>query len=147
MTPPRLSGHALRCLARALGSPRALLGGALDARLRERIILRVSSVNRCPVCAGVHGVVGRAAGLAPAEIGAACRADLGDDDERTRAALRYAELRTEDRERDAPADVERFEELFSTREQAAVRAVVDLFTFANRFNNSWLAALRLRRAP
>jgi AhpD family alkylhydroperoxidase len=150
MKPPTLSRYALRSLARAvLGAP-ALTPGRIDRRLREEIILHVSSLNSCPVCSAVHAVKAHRIGLSDAEISHARALGVDGWDERTRAALRYAELRTTDHERDHPEDVAAFERAFSARERAAVRAVVDLFTFTNRFNNTWErllpgAATRRRR--
>jgi AhpD family alkylhydroperoxidase len=134
---PILSLHALCSLARAVVRWPAARGRGVDARLREEIILHVSSVNTCPVCSAFHVRSGHRVGLTDVEIRAAQSLDLGGWDERTRAALRYAELRTSDRERDHPDDVARFERLFSAEERTAIRATVDLFTFTNRFNNTW----------
>jgi AhpD family alkylhydroperoxidase len=144
MTPPVLSRHALRSVVRALWAAPALRG--LDRRLREQIILHVSSVNSCAVCSAVHGVKAQRVGMTSGEISCA-RGNL-DDDERTRATLRYAELRTLDLERAHREDVAAFERVLPERERAAVRTLVDFFTFANRFNNTWerlLPGARLRR--
>jgi alkylhydroperoxidase family enzyme len=54
-----------------------------------------------------------------------------------RVALRYAELRTLDHEADHVEELERFQHTFSPVEQREIRAIVDLFTFNNRFNNTW----------
>ncbi len=51
--------------------------------------------------------------------------------------MRYAELRTRDLEADYPEEVNAFEATFTPDEQVALRATVDLFTFNNRFNNTW----------
>jgi AhpD family alkylhydroperoxidase len=137
MKVPMLSLRALRGLVRALASWPAAKGRGLDAALRERIILHVSAVNSCSVCTTVHRRSAQRAGLEDDDIAAACALDLGGRDERTRAALRFAELRTLGVERDHPDDVARFEQLFSAEERTAVGATVDLFTFNNRFNNTW----------
>jgi AhpD family alkylhydroperoxidase len=134
-----LSSYALRSLARALFARPALRGGALDRHLREAIVLRVSAVNRCHVCSSIHDDRAGRLGLTRDEVSAARRAE--SEDERTRAALRYAELRTFDLERDFPEEVRRFESLFTAAEQKEARAVIDLFTFNNRFNNTWEAWL------
>lgn len=137
MKPPALSRYALCSLGRALRNARAFVGRDLDRRLREEIILHVSSLNSCAVCAAIHTVKAHRAGVSDGEIALAREADVEAWDPRTRAALRYAELRTQDREREYPEDVAAFERAFSTQECSAVRAVVDFFTFANRFNNTW----------
>ena len=147
MRPPTLSRYAMCSLGRALLNAPALVGG-IDRRLREEIILHVSSVNSCPVCSAVHGFWAHRIGLTDPEIARAREVDVDGWDHRTRVALRYAELRTTDREH--PEDVAAFEREFSPRERAAVRAIVDFFTFSNRFNNTWErllpgAAARRRR--
>jgi AhpD family alkylhydroperoxidase len=142
MTAPKLSWYAIQSLARALTHPGALLGRAIGGALRERVTLRVSSLNSCAICSAVHGVVARVEGLTADDIRQARTAD-GDEqqDGRTRAALRYAELRTAGVEDGNPDDLARFQQAFSPREQREIRAVVDLFTFTNRFNNTWEAAV------
>ncbi len=142
MTAPKLSWYALRSLARALTKPDALLGRSIGGVLRERVTLRVSSLNGCAVCSAVHGVVARVEGLTADEIREARSPEKDDQqDERTQVALRYAALRTARLEDDSRDDVVRFEQEFSAREQREIRAVVDLFTFTNRFNNTWEAVV------
>jgi AhpD family alkylhydroperoxidase len=138
MTAPALTLSSLRSLGRAARNADALLGRRIGARLRELVILHVSSVNGCPVCSAAHGLIGRASGLDRADVRAArgCEPAAGFD-ERTRAALRYAELRTRDQEGDDPRALEALAALFTPEERRELRAVVDLFTFNNRFNNTW----------
>jgi AhpD family alkylhydroperoxidase len=138
-----LSCYAIKSLARAVRHGR---GRTLDAALRERVILHVSAINACDICTSVHVRAARRVGLEDADIQAACTLDLGERDDRTRAALRYAEARTLDVEGDNPDVVARFETLFSDDERAAVRATVDLFTFNNRFNNTWQRLLGAARS-
>jgi len=150
MHPPALSSYALCSLARALAHWPAARGRGLDPRLRERIILHVSSVNTCPVCSAIHGRAGRRLGFSDADIRAARVIEVDGWDLRTHVALRYAELRTLDHEDAHPGQVAEFERLFTPAERTAVRATVDLFTFTNRFNNTWErwlpgAAARRRR--
>jgi AhpD family alkylhydroperoxidase len=144
--PPLLSLHAFRGLGRALVRWPAAKGRGLDRALRERIILHVSAINACEVCTAVHVRAARRVGIDEGDIAAACALDLETRDERTRAALRYAEARTLGVERDNPEVVAAFDAKFSPVERAAVRATVDLFTFNNRFNNTWTRALSGLRA-
>ncbi len=94
MSIPKLSAYAATSLARAMCHPLSLRGKALGARLKEQIILRLSSMNGCNACSAVHGVLARVKGLTADEV---------------RGARRPEE----------------------------VRALVNLFTFSNRFNNTW----------
>jgi AhpD family alkylhydroperoxidase len=43
---------------------------AVEARLKEIVVLRVSSLNRCRYCTETHSRVARRAGLAPDEVAA-----------------------------------------------------------------------------
>jgi AhpD family alkylhydroperoxidase len=133
---PKLNVHAVRSLLRVLVDRAALRTRVIDPKLRETIVLHVSSINSCAVCSSIHLRVAREKGLTEAEIAEAQREEIAGD-ERTRAALRFAEIRTYDQERDFPEDVATFERVFDAREQREVRAVVDSFTFNNRFNNTW----------
>jgi AhpD family alkylhydroperoxidase len=74
-------------MVRAGASPRALLGRRIGAALREQLIVHVSSVNDCVVCAAAHTVIGRASGVSGSALAAARRQELPDD-ERARVAMR-----------------------------------------------------------
>ena len=142
MTSPKLTGRALSSLARAAKNAGALRGKRIGSQLRERIILHVSAANSCAVCSATHGAVGRVVGLDAEDVRESRALDPPVTlDERTRVALRYAELRTRGEEDAHPEDVRRFELLFDEEERREVRAVVDLFTFNNRFNNTWEGVL------
>ena len=142
MSVPMMSGYALVSLARALGHPLALRGKALGPKLRESLILRVSSINSCTVCSALHGAVARVGGLTSKDIHAARTPETDEDlDEDTKLLLHYAEIRTANLERDFPQVVEAFEARFARDVKREVRSIVDLFTFNNRFNNTWEGVL------
>jgi len=136
MSVPKFNLEALYCFVRSMRQPRLVLGLRIGLATRERIALHVSALNTCVVCSVFHGALGRAAGLSDDEITVAGAADQPDLDARTRAALRYAELRTTKQEDAHPEDVEAFVRSFDEVERAEVAAVVDFLTFFNRFNNS-----------
>jgi AhpD family alkylhydroperoxidase len=141
MPVPKLSAYALASLGRALLSPGAWLGRAIGPQLREEVILHVSSVNGCYVCSAIHEVAAKVAGLNEEQV-CAVRAVATDQlDDRTRVALRYAELRTLRRLKSEPQTVEAFRQLFSPEQQREIEVLTDLFTFNNRFNNTWEAIL------
>lgn len=133
-----ISSYALLSLGRALTHPLSLRGKALGAKLREQLILRVSSINRCPVCSAFHGTFARLEGLSANDIHKA-RSHEQDEafDEQTQLLLQYAEIRTANLEADFPDVTEQFNSAFSEDVKREVRAIVDLFTFNNRFNNTW----------
>jgi AhpD family alkylhydroperoxidase len=101
--------------------------------LKEEIVLRVSAVNECPVCSSIHERLAERLGIPPDEIARAQQGSARDD--RSEIALRYAEARTLGRE--TSAIVAEFERMFDREERIEVRAIVDLFTFNNAFNNTW----------
>jgi len=137
---PRLSLAAIRSLGRALRHAPALRGRHIGARLRELVIVHVSSLNGCPVCSVAHSFVGRAVGLDDEAIHAARECEPASSfDERTQLALRFAELRVTDR-RDAVVEA-RVAETFTPDEREELAAIVDLFVFNNRANNTWEALL------
>ncbi len=131
---PRLSPLALKSIARALTSKEFWVP-SLDPILKERIVLRVSRVNDCAVCSSLHTRRATRLGLSSDEVRAAQEAHETAFDEKTQAALRYAELRT--RGDDNPEARSMFEKLYTTEERAAIDSVIDTFTFNNRFNNTW----------
>jgi AhpD family alkylhydroperoxidase len=138
MTTPTLTLASLRSLGRAARNADAVLGRRIGARLREILVLHVSSVNGCPVCSAAHDALGRVSGLDGDDIRDARACDPAERfDERTQVALRYAELRTKGDEGDDPLALEQLRAFFSPEERREIRAVVDLFTFNNRFNNTW----------
>lgn len=139
MHAPGLSLSSLRALGRALGAPSAWAGHHIGARLRELIILHVSSINGCPICCAMHAELAISFGVEDPELHAAlaCDPEAAALDARTRVALRYTELRTRGCEGDDPVAVERFASSFSPAQQREIRLITDLFTFATRFNNSW----------
>ena len=136
----KLSRHGLRSLVRVITRPGAVRGKAIGTRLREQIILHVSAVNECAVCSAIHATGAKACGLDRQDI-AAARQAAEDLDERTRLALRYAELRTLD-QLDRHDDVQRdFAAAYSPAERQEIDALADLFTFNNQFNNTWESLL------
>lgn len=139
MHAPGLNLDAAMALGRALRTPTAVFGRRIGPRLRELVILHVSSVNGCPVCSSVHAVIARRVGVGEEGVQAArlCHAMDARLDARERVALRYAELRTLGREAEDRESIEELDALFSRDEQREIRAIVDLFTFNNRFNNTW----------
>jgi AhpD family alkylhydroperoxidase len=138
---PKLSIHAMRSLLRAVSERDALASDALPRDLRKRIALHVSSINRCAVCVTVHQKSAAAAGLDDEQVAQTLAREVEDLDEPTRAALRYAELRTRDRLDDGSSEVQEAVDAlarhFGPEQRAVIDAVVDRMTFNNRFNNTW----------
>lgn len=140
MRVPMLDAHAVRAGACALWNGAMWRRWTLGGALYERIVLRVSMINGCAVCFRMHK---RSATrfLGEEQLEAACKMEpLFDVPPSHRAALRYAALRTQrlPEEREAAVELARF---FDATERRAITALVDLFTFNNRFNNTWEAIL------
>lgn len=118
-----------------------VVGKPIDNRLREMLMLAVSTENRCWYCQTAHTELGDASGLRQDEIAAL----LAGRDERAteaeRAALRYA--RDLARRGFASHDEQLREELLAHFNEAAVEAIeatAHVMNFANRFGNTFDAA-------
>ena len=112
----------------------ALAGGALDAKLRERIALATAQANGCEYCLSAHSLMGKGAGLTPAEIGAARTGDAADV--RTRVALQFARTLLANRGSASDADVATLREAgFDDGDIGEIIANVALNVFTNYFNN------------
>ncbi|MCG8324066.1 MAG: carboxymuconolactone decarboxylase family protein, partial [Thiotrichales bacterium] len=71
-----------------LGMSQALSTGFLSTRLREKIALRVSEINKCQYCVSAHSIFARHAGLSDAQTLDARRGE--SDCEKEKAALSFA---------------------------------------------------------
>lgn len=85
----RVIGNSPAALEGYLGLSGALAKGTLDAKLRERIALRVSELNGCDYCLSAHTYLGKqVARLDDAEL--ASSREGRSADARAEAALRFA---------------------------------------------------------
>lgn len=134
---PNMTRHMARSpavLGAYLGFAGALAGGALDARLREQIALATAEANGCEYCLSAHSLMGKGAGLAPADIAAARDADATDP--RARSALRFARALVERQGRVDDAEVETLRQAgFDDGAIGEIVAHVALNVFTNYFNN------------
>lgn len=116
-----------------LAMSQSLAGGALPARLREQLALRIAEANECGYCLAAHTALAKGVGITDAEARAA-RTGSSDDD-KERAALAFASRIVEGRGRITDADVERVRAAgFTDGEVAEIIAHVALNTFTNYFN-------------
>ncbi|HML95725.1 MAG TPA: carboxymuconolactone decarboxylase family protein [Thermodesulfobacteriota bacterium] len=108
----------------------------VDAKLKEKIILRVSKLNRSAYCCHAHEQISAKMGFTPeeiAEMDAPAAAGIGPGE---KAALRYAEALTLN-PGDIPEDV--FTELkkhFSESQIVEITMVAALYNMVNRFNEA-----------
>ncbi len=108
----------------------------VDAKLKERIILRVSMLNRPAYCTHAHEQISAKMGFTPAEIVEMrdpATAEIGDDE---RAALAYAEELTL-----RPGDISdgvyaALGQHFSESQIVEITMVAALYNMINRFNEA-----------
>jgi AhpD family alkylhydroperoxidase len=114
------------------------LRATLDPQLRERVMVAVSRVNSCGGCTFVHERLASRAGVSSEDLEAIGLGDLGDLDDRSRAAVAYATALAETRFRGPiPADLAASAaDHLSPDELVAVDAVARGMAFANLSSNT-----------
>jgi AhpD family alkylhydroperoxidase len=126
-----------------------LIGRPISNALRERIMLAVAAENQCRYCQIAHSVMGEAVGESPERV-ATILAGL-DEGLEDREALALAFARDLARRGFASRDEAlwaRLGERFSDEERAAIESTAHAMNFANRFGNTFDAALdRARGEP
>jgi len=108
----------------------------LDPKLKERIILRVSGINRSAYCSHAHRQISAKMGFTEEEINETKNPDSANIDESEKAALRFAEALTVN-----PGNIpdEVFEDLkkyFSESQIVEITAIAALYNMINRFNEA-----------
>jgi uncharacterized peroxidase-related enzyme len=117
-----------------LGFAGALAGGSLGAPLAERIALLTAETNGCTYCLSAHSLLGKGAGLSPADIAAAREGDAADG--KSRAALRFAQAVLAGRGQVDAHDIAAMRAAgFDDGAIGEVVAHVALNVFTNYFNN------------
>jgi AhpD family alkylhydroperoxidase len=114
------------------------LRGTLDPQLRERVMVAVSRVNSCHGCTFVHERLASRTGVSSEDLEAIGLGDLGDLDDRNRAAVAYATALAETRFRGpVPADLAAgAADQLSPDELVAVDAVARAMALANLSSNT-----------
>ena len=112
--------------------------GGLEPDLRERVMVAVSRVNSCGGCTFVHEGWASRAGVSQDELEAIGIGDLGELDDRNRAAVGYAAALAEARFREpVPVDLAAAAaEHLSPEDLTAVDAVARGMAFANLSANT-----------
>ena len=108
----------------------------IDAKLKERIILRVSGINCSAYCSHAHRQISAKMGFSEEEIDEMDNPATANIDESEKAALRYAEALTVN-PGSIPDDM--FEDLkkyFSESQIVEITAVAALYNMINRFNEA-----------
>ena len=108
----------------------------VDAKLKEKIILRVSKLNRSAYCCHAHEQISTKMGFTAeeiAEMDAPASADIGPEE---KAALRYAEALTLN-PGDIPEDVfTGLKKYFSESQIVEITMIAALYNMVNRFNEA-----------
>lgn len=108
----------------------------IDAKLKERIILRVSMLNRSAYCTHAHEQISAKMGFTPMEIAEMrdpASADIGDDE---RAALAYAEELTLRPGAISDAVYEDLSRFFGESQIVEITMIAALYNMVNRFNEA-----------
>jgi uncharacterized peroxidase-related enzyme len=113
----------------------ALSGGALSARLREKIALIAAEVNGCGYCASAHTAIGQMIGLDKPSILAARAGNSSNSKEA--AALKFARKLIVNRGQTGEADLDEVKAAgFTDGEIGEIIANVALNIFTNYFNEA-----------
>jgi uncharacterized peroxidase-related enzyme len=126
--------HSPAVLQFYLQQGEALAGGTLSSALREQIALVTAGANGCDYCASAHTLIGKGAGLAPAEMANNLRGSAADA--KTQAALDFAKAVVQDRGHLSDAQLQAVRAAgFSDSEVLEIIASVAANIFTNYVNN------------
>lgn len=145
-------GGFVGSVAGSVGSLPALVGAylpprRLDPRLREKVMVAVSRMNRCRHCTAIHTAWAALAGLSDLELAALEEIDPDRFDRREWLAVQYARCHVAGGE---TAELEiALREHFSDAEVGQIAAVARGIDLANRTGNTWdsLEGRLLGRGP
>jgi uncharacterized peroxidase-related enzyme len=126
--------HSPAVLQFYLSGSEALAATSISAALREQIALVTAGENECNYCASAHTLMGKGAGVAPAELAANLRGTSGNA--KTQAALNFAKVIVAERGRVADADLAEVRAAgYSEAEITEIVATVAANIFTNYFNH------------
>lgn len=115
--------------------------GRISPALRQRLMLMVTSVNRCPYCASFHGYVSRLSGITGEEIAQLLDGSAQRVPEEDAPALLYARLWAETRGQPAPELRTQLVERYGEAQAAAIERVLSTIWVGNLLGNTWDAIL------
>jgi uncharacterized peroxidase-related enzyme len=108
----------------------------LDAKLKERIILRVSILNRSAYCTHAHEQISAKMGFTPREIAEMRDPDTADLRDDERAALAYAQELTLSPGDIAEGTFAALRRHFSESQIVEITMIAALYNMINRFNEA-----------
>jgi uncharacterized peroxidase-related enzyme len=113
---------------------KALAGGALPAPFREQLAIATAQANACDYCLSAHTAIGKGAGLDPASLAAARRAEAPDP--KAAAGLRFSREILSSRGQVSDASLAHVRQAgFTDPEITEIVAHVALNILTNYFNN------------
>lgn len=146
LTPANLPGVTLAVAWSLPALARAARNPAVSGRLREQVMLAVTSVNDCRYCCWAHTGLALAEGVDLDALQAVLDQGVDPDrDDRTARAILFAQHFADTERRPEPAAQQAFEAAFSARERDEILAYIHIIYLANLGGNTVDALLaRLR---
>lgn len=115
--------------------------GRVSPALRQRLMLMVTSVNRCPYCASFHSYVSRLSGITDEEIALLLDGSAQSVPEEEAPALLYARLWAEAAGEPAAELRTQLVERYGEAQAAAIERVLSTIWVGNLLGNTWDAIL------
>lgn len=115
--------------------------GSVSPSLRQRLMLMVTSVNRCPYCASFHSYVSRLSGITGEEIALLLDGSAQRVPEDDAPALLYARLWAEAAGEPSAALRAQLVERYGEAQAAAIERVLSTIWVGNLLGNTWDAIL------
>lgn len=108
-----------------------MLGGTVDRKLKEKVALKVSSINKCNYCISAHSMILRRLGVPDAEI------KLIEEPSKLptaeRVCLEYVEKVTKDPNGISDQEFDELKKHFTQEQIVEITAVAGLFNYFNKF--------------
>ena len=108
----------------------------IDAKLKERIILRVSKINRSRYCCHAHEQISAKMGFTGDEITEMDHPDSANISDAEKAALRYAEALTVNPGNINEQVYKDLKTYYSESQIVEITAIASLYNMINRFNEA-----------
>jgi uncharacterized peroxidase-related enzyme len=108
----------------------------IDAKLKERIILRVSKINRSAYCCHAHEQISTKMGFTREEIEEMENPESANLSDAEKAALRYAEAMTKNPGSIPDSIYNELKKYYSDSQIVEITALAALYNMINRFNEA-----------
>lgn len=115
---------------------RAMRGGLVSAKFRERLMMAVTAVNQCRYCAFYHARESARVGLPASEIRLLLAGDLAYAPEEELPALLFAQHYAEQNGRPDPVTRQSLQTTYGLARAEAIETVLRLIRMGNLLGNS-----------